>query len=120
MFSTSVVFSKCTLQVSSLLYSVCNAVFTSQIFSSTFQNNRLETLSAKPDALDWSFYKQHISKPGFVEMFEKSVSLKYRTVVCGFEDFSFSVGTFTSLIRVLSVCYGESSIPRRYKFGKNQ
>ena len=41
-----------------------------------FQNNRLETLSAKPDAIDWIFYKQHVSKVGFVEMFEKSVSVK--------------------------------------------
>lgn len=34
---------------------------------------RLESLSAKPDPIDWSFYKQHVSKPGFVEAFEKSV-----------------------------------------------
>ncbi|XP_028395564.1 ATP synthase subunit d, mitochondrial-like [Dendronephthya gigantea] len=33
---------------------------------------RLESLSAKPDPIDWAFYKQHVSKPGFVEAFEKS------------------------------------------------
>ena len=35
---------------------------------------RLESLSAKPDPINWAFYKQHISKPGLVEAFEKSFS----------------------------------------------
>ena len=43
-------------------------------FISVFLSVRLESLSAKPDPIDWAFYKQHVSKPGLVEAFEKSVS----------------------------------------------
>ncbi|CAB4002843.1 ATP synthase subunit d, mitochondrial [Paramuricea clavata] len=39
---------------------------------SIFFTVRLESLSAQPDAIDWAFYKQHVSKPGLVDAFEKS------------------------------------------------
>lgn len=36
---------------------------------------RMMSLSAKPPAIDWAYYKQNIAMPGMVESFQKQVCL---------------------------------------------
>ena len=57
---------------------------------------RLETLSAQPDAINWEFYKKHISKPGFVEAFEKSVSKDLKVCIVTLFLVHFVAYSFTS------------------------
>lgn len=44
----------------------------------------LDSVSAKPEAIDWEFYSKNISKPGLVSSFQKAVSWLWHGLISVF------------------------------------